>query len=167
MLHEFQAVFEGAVMFWNIFFSLKALPDAKPYKQLSFIDQGGITRLDPMCRQVVQGSWKAHALCKLLDQFNSCSGNLVSIWSSTHLYCLCSQWKKSENQRICLPQSDIEDELLRVHGQLLLSRCQHLEAIPILGLEAVIYILFSTLSMLLVICMIREKLGEKGEVISE
>lgn len=120
-----------------------------------------------MCRQVVQGSWKAHALCKLLDQFNTCYDKLVSIWSSTHLYCLCSQRKKSENQRICLPQSDIEDELLRVHGQLLLSRCQHLEAIPVLGLEAVIYILFSTLSMLLVICMIREKLGEKGEVISE
>lgn len=114
-----------------------------------------------MHTQGVQGSWKAHALCELLDQFNSCSGNLVSIWSSTHLYCLCSQWKKSENQRICLPQSDIEDELLRVHGQLLLFRCQHLEAIPVLGLEAVIYILFSTLSMLLVICMIREKIGEK------
>lgn len=54
-----------------------------------------------------------------------------------------------------------------MHGQLLLSRCQHLEAIPVLGLEAVIYILFSTLSMLQVICMIRKKLGEKGEVIFE
>lgn len=69
-----------------------------------------LTKVAPMRAQAVQGSWKTHVLCKLLDQFADCHDKLAYGAAPTTLLLQSMEGEGNCKRTVYSAQTNSEDE---------------------------------------------------------